>query len=1116
MKNNRWPQKLKLFKLFLIVALLFAAQSRLSAQINISLKNTTLGQVINIVKKQTKYKFFYEDRLSNIPIESVNVKNVTLDKLLILVLKDKGVNYKIEENIVYLSPVNVKPASEKQQKKGKLITGVVIDQSGEPLIGVSVKVNGTSIGTMTDINGKYSLDLIDSKSNVTFSFVGYKMQTHSVAKDDVLNVTLQEDVQNIGEVVVTALGIKREKKMLGYAVQDLKGEKLNQTGDPSVTSMLQGKVAGLQMNTSSTGLGGSTKITLRGNSSLTDNNQPLWVVDGVPFNDNNDSGASLYGGVDRGGATADINPEDIESISVLKGPNAAALYGSRAGNGVILITTKKGTKSKGFGVTYNGNVTWTNIASTLNVQEKYGQGKNNVYSPNSEYSYGALLDGHEYKAWNGETREYRRYGNKMKDYFDTGFSQTHNVAIGNVTEKSNYRASFGSTESNGVFNKERLSKINLDLKAGMQMNKILSMDSKISLSKTRAGNRPVYGKGGEIYQLLFIPNNILLSDLESFSDETHRHINWVGPSPTVMNPYYINYRYSNMDERWRAFGYYTLKLDFTPWLYGTAKYAFDYYHTNIEEIDRTNGIDDQANESYRSKEDNFFEHNVEFLLVGHNNINEKMRVGYTLGANEMFQKTSFLQGRSTNMNVKDYWYHNSAMGINVVENDISQRKTRSVFGSMQFAWDEYLALDLTARNDWSSTLPINNCSYFYPSANLSFIFSDFMKSMNRNLPLWVTFGKLRLSVAQVGKDTGPYQLYPLESWSQGATSPVSTKPSIKPNAQLKPEISSAYEAGLDMKFLDNRLGFDFTYYYNLTKNQIMTVPMSGEYFWKRINAGEIENKGYELMIYSTPFKVKDFEFNLDVNFAHNRSVVKKLSESAKYMSFNFNKDQLLVDVGAYEGGNLGDIFANVSYKRDANGNILTRNGLPLRTTERNNKAIGNIQPNLLMSVAPSFSYKGFTLYALFDMKSGGDVVSMSEAVATGFGTAKKTENREHIIFKGIDEGTGLPNTIEVSGESLYTLIGGENAIAEEFVYDASFIKLKELSLSYNFPVKTLKKTPFSAIKLSLVGRNLCYLLKHTPGTSPEGGFDTTMFSQAIDFTSVPYTRTFGFSANVSF
>lgn len=1005
--------------------------------------------------------------------------------------------------------------------QGKIaVSGTVKDKNGEPLIGVSVVEKGTTNGMITDLDGNFGLSVSSPEAVLEFSYVGYNPVSVKVGDRTFFAIEMGESTQNLDEVVVTALGIKREKKMLGYAVQDIKADKLNTTGDPSVIGALSGKVAGLQMNTAGTGLSGSTKITLRGNSSLTDNNQPLWVVDGVPFSDNSSSDASLFGGVDRGGSAVDINPEDIESISVLKGPNAAALYGSRAGNGVILITTKRGVKEKGFGVTYSGNFTWTSVASSLEQQTTYGQGKGGVFDPNVFESFGAPLDGHTYTGWLGQELQYKDYGNKFDQYFNTGFTQTHNVAVGKAEENYNYRASFGSTESQGLFDGEGLSKINIDLKAGMKMNKYLSMDSKISLSRTKATDRPQYGKGGEVYQLLYIPRNIPLNDLKTFRSDTQRHIYYVNPTLQELNPYYINYQYSNMDERWRAFGYYTVKIDFTPWLYATGKYSFDYYDTSIEEQNRTNGIDDQSKESYKSMEQRYYEHNIEGMILGHNTFAERFRLGYSLGGNIMYQRTSGLTGYSENMAKEGIWYHNSALGKNTAEQTFTERETRSVFGTLQFAWDEWIALDLTARNDWSSTLPKNNCSYFYPSANLSWVFSDMMRRYDMNLPSWITFGKLRLSAAQVGKDTDPYVLYNYLTYTQGINGPEISYPKIKANPDLKPEISSAYEAGLDMKFFNNRLGFDFTYYRSLTKNQIMTVPMAGEFSSKYINAGEILNEGVELMLYTTPVKTKDFEFNLDMSLAHNNTTVVKLHDDAKYISFNFKNENMLVDVGAEEGGRLGNIYANTFYARNENGDLILRNGMPMikSNSSAERKCIGNIQPDLLMSITPSFSYKGFFLSAMLDMRFGGDIVSVSEAIATRYGTAKRTEYRPAagIILDGIDEATGLKNTVAVPAEDYYRSIGGDNAPAEEFVYDASYIKFKELSIGYSFPSKWLQKIHISNLRLAFVGRNLCYLLKHTPGTSPEGGYDTTMFSQAIDYTAVPYTRTFGFSINVGF
>lgn len=573
--------KPKWYQIILILLLTVASTQWLHAEISLNTRKTTLGTVIEQIKSQTDYEFFYEDRFASLPVNVVAVENASLNEVLDETLKDLNVSYKIKDNIVWLSEAKSASPKVSQVVQEQPVTGTVTDSFGDPLIGVNVVVKGTTNGTITNFDGEYSLIVSDPEVVLVFSYIGYKPQEIPVNGKQVIDIVLLDDTQLIGEVVVTALGIKREKKMLGYAVQDLKAEDLNATGDPSVTSALQGKIAGLQMNTSSTGLGGSTKITIRGNSSLSDNNQPLWIVDGVPFSDTNTSDASFYGGVDRGGSAVDINPEDIESISALKGPNAATLYGSRAGNGVILVTTKKGTKKDGFGVNYNGNFTWSRVAETLEMQRRYGQGTRGEYVSNSALSFGGVLDGKTVTAWNGEQLPYSSYGNKLKDYFNTGFFQNHNVAVGNVTDKSHFRASFGSSNNKGMFPGEGLDKINIDLNTGMEMDKYLSVDGKVSLSRTKAENRPYYGTYGAVAQLIGIPNNVRLEDLKNYSTEDRIHVNWTGPNASYRNPYYVKDQFQNEDERWRAFGYFGMKVNFTDWLHLSSKYAFDYHRTRL-------------------------------------------------------------------------------------------------------------------------------------------------------------------------------------------------------------------------------------------------------------------------------------------------------------------------------------------------------------------------------------------------------------------------------------------------------------------------------------------------------------------------------------------------------
>ena len=1023
----------------------------------------------------------------------------------------------------------------------KRITGQVLDEQGEPLIGAAIAIKGTTEKALTDLDGKYTILTGEESAVIVVSYIGYQTKEVAVQGRSVVNVTMEEDTEQLSEVIVTALGIKREKKMLGYAVQDLKSEQLNLTGDPSVTSALSGKIAGVEMNTASTGLGGSTKITIRGNSSLTDNNQPLWVVDGVPFSDNQTSDVTAYGGYDRGGTSFDLNPEDIESISVLKGPNAAALYGARAGNGVILVTTKKGVKSEGkgtgsLGVTYSGSFTWSQAAQTIKLQKKYGQGSNSqtqyVYDGNGNISYmtgensfGPELDGHLDYTWNGTLIPYQAYGNKLTDYFKTGFSQFHTVALGKTTEKSHFRLSVGYNDNRGMFKDESLDKLTIDLNAGQQMNEWLSVDGKVSLSRTKAENRPQTGLWGEVGQLLLIPANIRLQDLAKYSTDQRPHQNWFGPDQHYSNPYYIRHQMQNSDERLRAFGYFSANADIKPWLKFQAKYAFDYYRTRIRETNLS--LADQAittgEDTWQSKltedhmyrgETNHFEHNISGMFLGDFNVHEDWRLGYNLGGNIMYQKYELLGASVQNMLQKDNWLFNTAEKLNSATDAGSDRAMYSIFGSAQVAFREYVSLDLTARNDWSSTLPSSNRSFFYPSASLSYIFSDFMSSIDKPLPKWVTFGKLRLSIAQVGKDPEPYNLYNTLQYSFSNGVRQSTVQTIKMNDNLKPEIKTSYEIGLDMKFLQNRLGFDFTYYYNSTKNQAMLVDASSPWSQQWVNAGKINNKGIEFTLYTTPVKTKDFTFDLNMNLAHNVSTVDELADGVDRIYFA-GDSHMPVKVGAVKGGKLGDIYANKLMKRDAAGNImLDSNGLPQPETGDGNQEqwlldhpIGNIQPKLMMSLMPTFNYKGIILSGMIDMKFGGDIVSVSEGMATMVGTSERTLDRD------------FPNA-----QRYYQTIGlysSEQGYAEEFVHDASYIKLKELSLGYDFPKKVLNKMLhvkgdkgiLTSLRLSFVARNLCFLMKNTPG-NPEGGYDTTMFSQALDFLAVPYARTYGLTINL--
>lgn len=1158
MKSNKHLLKETMLKAAFGALIAMAPIGESKAQVTLKTPNTTLEVVIKKIQKQMNLRFFYDDSLAKVMVNNIDVKDEKVQNVLNQLLKGKGISFKVEDNVVYLRKENAPVAKEKATDSKRKITGKVLDEAQQPMIGVTVAVKGSTTRAVTDIDGNYQLQTSETAPVLQFSYLGYKTKEVKASGKDAITTTMDVDSKALDEVVVTALGIKRDKKMLGYSVQDIKSDALNTTGDPSVVGALSGKVAGLQMNTASTGLGGSTKITIRGNSSLTDNNQPLWIVDGVPFSDNNTSNASAYGGYDRGGTSLDINPDDIESISVLKGPNAAALYGSRAGNGVILVTTKKGANKSGFGVSYNGNFTWSSVSQAIKMQNRFGQGSNgtvnykrnasgDIEGLNGELSFGPELDGHEEYNWYGTKSPYQYTGDKLRDYFKTGFSQFHTVALGNNSEKGHYRLSIGYNDNKGLFKNETLDKLSIDLNAGTVVNKYLSLDGKISLSHMKACNRPLLGLNGEVAQLLLIPGNVSLRSLEeNQSSETQIHRNWFGPNQHYSNPYYVRHRYKNSDERWRAFGYYGANINLLDNLKLNAKYSFDYYRTRLQTSDLS--LADQAittgTSTWQEKittdgmhrgEENHFEHNIQMLLLGNNQLTPKLRVDYSLGGNVMYQKYELFQGGVQNMLNKDVWVYNTGGKLVSGGDNGFNRAMYSVFASAQLAYSEYLSLDLTARNDWSSTLPKGQNSFFYPSASISFMFSDFMKSIDKPLPSWVTFAKVRTSLAQVGKDPSPYNLYNTRKFEfeSGIRKPVVN--TIKMNDMLKPEIKTSYELGLDMKFLNNRLGFDFTYYYSVTRNQSMLVDAAAPWSQQWVNAGKILNRGVEMMVYTTPIQTKDLTFNLNMNFAHNRSIVKELAPGVQRIYFN-GDNNMPVRVGAVVGGKLGDIYANNLMKRnDAGQVIVNAQGLPQPATGNGNleqyllsNPIGNIQPDLLMSVTPSLTFKGISLTAMFDMRFGGSIMSVSEGMATSVGTSERTLNRGeykeisgvkdyYMVVPGVKE-DGSINDIPVSAQAYYSTIGiykSQKGYAEEFIHSASYIKLKELSLGYSFPQRMLKKTPFTALKLSFVARNLCFLMKHTPG-NPDGGYDTTMFSQALDFAAVPYTRTFGFSINVGF
>ncbi len=1018
------------------------------------------------------------------------------------------------------------------QEETKTITGVVKDDTDFPLPGVTVMIKGTTVGTITNIDGVYTID-VTSESVLLYSFIGLETQEIVVGNQTVIDVVLESQTELLSEFVVTALGIKKDEKVLGYSMQQVNSDELTKSGNPNVLGALEGKVAGVEVTTSSTGLGGSNKITIRGNSSLAGNNDPLWIVDGIPFNnssglnDSKDAGkdASQYGGYDRGGAGVDINPDDIESISVLKGSAAAALYGSLAGNGVIIVTTKRGSNSDLLGVDFSSTVSIDQIYGGLDMQNTYGRGLDGVANNSNNGSWGGKMEGQMLEAWNGETIPYSAQTDRIEEFFNTGITQNYNLGVGKGDKDKNYRFGISYLDTKGVFADQGLKRLNADVSGSTMLNDIFAIDSKVSLSETKTENRIYYGSYGTINQLLLMPRNIRMADLENYSSSERQHINWTGGAPNIdlRNPYYVADQYQNLEVRDRVFGYVRFKADFHELAKLAFKQSLDYYTTDFTSEVKDEGITPHGTEgsSYSEERLKYKQVNTELLLTGQKLIEDyDLDISYIAGANRTHYANSMLYAEAKNLYNGDF---NISAGQDVTKMPLmalEEKELQSVFGSAQFYYKSMLNVEITARNDWSSALPADNNSYFYPSVNAGFIASSLLDKLNKK-PQWLSFAKLRLSWAQVGKDCDPHQLHNADAYKRRSAIDdniyIEKYDEIKVNPNLKPEISTTQEVGLDLRFFQNRLGTDITYYNSNTINQIITVRNDDVGFYEKyINAGMISNNGFELALYATPIKTDDFKFDLNLNLAKRHDYVDEIEKGQDngYQSLGENDMLKLIAKG---GENLGMILAKKSYVHDESGNVVVgeTTGLPIDGGE---KIIGCIQPDFTGSLRTTFAYKNVSLTSLFNFKKGGDIVSVSEAIAAEPGNAKVTENRDDFIYDGVvvdaDNNFIKNNDVSISQQTFYNHVGSINGFAEEFLYDASYIKLGEVSLSYNLSSQLLKNTPIAKLKFSVIGRNLLYLYKNTPGTVPDGGFD--MFSQAHDFSSMPNTRNIGFSLSATF
>ena len=1010
------------------------------------------------------------------------------------------------------------------------VKGTVKEAAGDPVIGASVKVvQHPNLGVITDMNGNFTIDVPDDSKDLEISYIGMGTKRVAIRKGAALNVVLDENSEDLEEVVITALGIKREKKALGYAMDEVKGDIILEARENNVGNALQGKVAGLQITRSSNGPGSSSKIVLRGNNSLTTLNQPLIVVDGTPMD--NFTGASNNDfwnpSADMGNGLSDINPDDIESMSVLKGASAAALYGSRAGNGVILITTKKGAASKGLGLTISGTAQAETLFMRPDVQTLFGQGSLGVYSSGSGSSWGPAIEGQSYERWDGQTANMKYYDN-LGTYFGAGTEFQENVTLSQQYGKTSIYVSGTNLDTKSMTPGATLKRTNLMLRGVTNFGKDdrWTFDGKVQYIKAQANNRPISGNNARnsALSMYTFPTTIDITEFSTPVDEFGKMVWW---NPTGSNPYWMALYNRNADMRDRFLMTGSLKYQILDWLSAEVRGGTDMY-TN-ETSSRVFAGNPNLNTSYSTGMNHFFENNFSFLLTAQkDNVIGDLGGTLTFGGNLMHTKKSGLSASASNLVIPDKFSVNNGDQKPSVGESFSQKKINSLYGTAQLNYGGWIFLDATWRNDWSSALSAANRSYFYPSLSLSYVFTDMMDKLSDNRPDWLSFGKLRASYAEVGNDMGPYQLYNIFNTGTSAHAGMTASTQgVKYDATVGPERIKSWEVGAEMRFFNNRLGFDFAWYKTNATQQLIDLPqnpLSG-YSKKKINAGNIQNKGIEFTLTAVPVQTRDFKWSIDANISHNENMIINLYEDLQIYNLG-GYDNL--SVYAVKGGNYGEIwgtkFETVTDEESPyfGKKVLTSDGLPKGTSEK--EKIGDQQDKFTAGITNTFTFKGWTLSALIDGRFGGQIFSgtMREMEASGTHAITAPDGkREEFVVDGViltDDGY-VENTHSVTPEKYWQAIAsssGNLGIGEANLYDATNIRLRNLSLAYKVPTKVLRNTIFQSIKAGFTVTNVCMFYSKMGGLDPESVYATSTNATGFEYAGLPTTRNYIFNVSLGF
>ena len=1035
-----------------------------------------------------------------------------------------------------------------------VLSGTVKDVQGSPMPGVAVLIKGTTLGAVTQNDGTYSLSMgqADKDAVLVFSFLGFKTQELKWNGKTVIDVTLEEERQELEGVVVTALGIKREEKGLGYSTQTVTEKMMSDATPTNWASALVGKVAGANILSTSSGPISSARITLRGDASLNiDGNNALIVLDGVPLNSQmTGDGSNSYGAggggdvpVDYGNGIADINPDDIASIQVLKGATAAALYGSRAANGVMLVTTKSGVnkKKKYLGVTFNSNSSFDRVLHWPEFQEEYGQGdlktnasgklyysygdsEDGAASGNVALSFGPKLDGSLYYQYDPETQQMGTVRtpwvkrNHRKAFWQTGYTLVNSIAIDGSSEKSAVRLSLTYTKNEWIMPNTGFNRIAVSGSFQNQVTDKLRVSAKVNYVKRQSDNLPATG-----YNNSSIPYFMILTNPSV--DVRWYQQRWVKGkegreilrpfSPWLDNPYVIAYECLNPMEKHGVVATGSIIYEFSPKWELMIRSGIDLSFDTREMI-RPYGLKNFPKGYYQQQDVFSYENNTDVLLTYRNQLSNSFNLSVSVGANRMDNKYKMQQAYVKDLITPGVYKLSNGVAAPITTFTERNKRVNSVYGTATLSYANKIFLDVTGRNDWSSTLPSGNNSFFYPSVSTSFILSDLLR-----LPEQISFAKLRASWAQVGNDTDPYKTAKYYNTSAFPGS-ASVSPTLY-NARFKPEISNSIEVGLDWRMFKQRFGLDLAFYNNITRNQILDVPMDQTtgYTKATMNSGKVRNRGIELQLDGTPVKTKNFTWNSTFTWAKNYNKVLSLAAGltdGQTIAYTGGTNCALI---AKVGGSIGDIYG-YKLKRAPDGQVVWKDGITARTTEF--EYVGNAYPAWKAGFSNEFSYKNFRVSILFDGQWGGIVYSQTHHKMTEHGTLKHTlKYRENPNFEVVGEGVMLdergqyvPNNVPISVSKYYADYW-RRANVETNSFDASFLKLREARIEYTIPSAGLNKIGIERLTLALYGRNLAMWTKDFPVYDPEvATLNNGTIVPGSEMGQLPSTRTMGFNLTLKF